>query len=87
MENAALEEPEEAAELSADEAEEAADAKDLSDGEDAANSSADESEEDLALGKESGEEEMEDLSEQPLVESETESTVRQRKSQGAEKEL
>ncbi|XP_066172642.1 thioredoxin-related transmembrane protein 4 [Sylvia atricapilla] len=83
-ENAALEEP---AEPSADDAEEAADVKDLSDGEDAANSSADESEEDLALGKESGEEEMEDLSEQPLAESETESTVRQRKSQGAEKEL
>ncbi|XP_041329894.1 thioredoxin-related transmembrane protein 4 isoform X2 [Pyrgilauda ruficollis] len=83
-ENAALEEPQEAAELSADEA---ADAKDLSEGEDAANSSADESEEDLALGKESGGEEAEDLSEQPLAESETESTVRQRKSQGAEKEL
>ncbi|XP_037987679.1 thioredoxin-related transmembrane protein 4 isoform X2 [Motacilla alba alba] len=83
-ENAALEEPQEDARLST---EEAADVKDLSDGEDAANSSADESEEDLALGKESGGEEMEDLSEQPLAESETESTVRQRKSQGAEKEL
>ncbi|XP_057238774.1 thioredoxin-related transmembrane protein 4 [Malurus melanocephalus] len=87
VENAALEEPEEAAELSVDDAEEAADVKDVSEGEDAANSSADESEEDFALGKESGEEEMEDLSEQPLAESETESTVRQRKSQGAEKEL
>ncbi|XP_063008893.1 thioredoxin-related transmembrane protein 4 [Melospiza melodia melodia] len=83
-ENAALEEPDEAARLSADEA---ADVNDLSDGEDAANSSADESEEDLALGKESGGEETEDLSEQPVAESETESTVRQRKSQGAEKEL
>lgn len=30
---------------------------------------------------------MEDLSEQPLAESDTESTVRQRKSQGAEKGL
>nr|XP_054484629.1 thioredoxin-related transmembrane protein 4 isoform X1 [Agelaius phoeniceus] len=83
-ENAALEQPDEAARLSADEA---ADVQDLSDGEDAANSSADESEEDLALGKESGGEETEDLSEQPLAEPETESTVRQRKSQGAEKEL
>ncbi|KAM6279585.1 thioredoxin-related transmembrane protein 4 isoform 2-T2 [Porphyrio hochstetteri] len=83
VENAALEEPEEAAELSADDAEETADVKDLSDGEDAANSSADDSEEDLALGKESGEEEMEDLSEQPLADSETESSVRQRRSQVA----
>ncbi|XP_054484629.2 thioredoxin-related transmembrane protein 4 isoform X1 [Agelaius phoeniceus] len=83
-ENAALEQPDEAARLSADEA---ADVQDLSDGEDAANSSADESEEDLALGKESGGEETEDLSEQPLAEPETESAVRQRKSQGAEKEL
>ncbi|XP_054146443.1 thioredoxin-related transmembrane protein 4 [Melozone crissalis] len=82
-ENAALEQPDEAARLSADEA---ADVNDLSDGEDA-NSSADESEEDLALGKESGGEETEDLSEQPAAEAETESTVRQRKSQGAEKEL
>ncbi|XP_010005459.1 PREDICTED: thioredoxin-related transmembrane protein 4 [Chaetura pelagica] len=81
VENAVLEEMEEAAELSADDAEENADVKDLSDGEDAANSSADDSEEDLALGKESEEEDMEDLSEQPLVDSETESTVRQRKSQ------
>ncbi|XP_051470948.1 thioredoxin-related transmembrane protein 4 isoform X1 [Apus apus] len=81
VENALLEEPEEAAELSADDAEENADIKDLSDGEDEANSSADDSEEDLALGKESEEEDMEDLSEQPLVDSETESTVRQRKSQ------
>ncbi|XP_027549098.1 thioredoxin-related transmembrane protein 4 [Neopelma chrysocephalum] len=87
VENAALEEPEEPTEPSADEAEEAADGKDLSEGEDAANSSAEESEEDLALGKESGEEETEDLSEQPLAESETESSVRQRKSQGTEKEL
>ncbi|KAK4825302.1 hypothetical protein QYF61_026653 [Mycteria americana] len=87
VENAALEEPEEAAELSADDAEEAADVKDLSDGEDAANSSADDSEEDLALGKESGEEEMEDLSEQPLAESETDSSVRQRKSQVADNGL
>ncbi|CAN8202655.1 unnamed protein product [Coccothraustes coccothraustes] len=84
-ENAALEQPHEATQLCADEA--AADVRDLSDGEDAANSSADESEEDLALGKESGGEEPEDLSEQPLAESETESTVRQRKSQGAGKEL
>uniref|UniRef100_A0A8D2MRY2 Thioredoxin related transmembrane protein 4 n=1 Tax=Zonotrichia albicollis TaxID=44394 RepID=A0A8D2MRY2_ZONAL len=76
VENAALEQPDEAA-----------DVNHLSDGEDAANSSADESEEDLALGKESGGEETEDLSEQPVAESETESTVRQRKSQGAEKEL
>ncbi|XP_054051598.1 thioredoxin-related transmembrane protein 4 isoform X2 [Rissa tridactyla] len=87
VENAALEEPEEAAELSADDAEEAADVKDLSDGEDAANSSADDSEEGLALGKESGEEEMEDLSEQPLADSETESSVRQRKSQVADNGL
>ncbi|XP_009280833.1 PREDICTED: thioredoxin-related transmembrane protein 4 [Aptenodytes forsteri] len=87
VENAALEEPEEAAELSADDAEETADVKDLSDGEDAANSSADDSEEDLALGKESGEEEMEDLSEQPLADSETESSVRQRKSQVADNGL
>ncbi|XP_029878294.1 thioredoxin-related transmembrane protein 4 isoform X2 [Aquila chrysaetos chrysaetos] len=84
VENAALEEPEEAAELSADDAEETADVKDLSDGEDAANSSADDSEEDLALGKVSGEEEMEDLSEQPLADPETESSVRQRKSQVAD---
>lgn len=87
VENAALEEPEEAAELSADDAEETADVKDLSDGEDAANSSADDSEEDLALGKESGEEEMEDLSEQPLADPETESSVRQRKSQAADNGL
>ncbi|XP_009586069.1 PREDICTED: thioredoxin-related transmembrane protein 4, partial [Fulmarus glacialis] len=87
VENAALEEPEEAAELSADDVEETADVKDLSDGEDAANSSADDSEEDLALGKESGEEEMEDLSEQPLADSETESSVRQRKSQVADNGL
>ncbi|XP_075269579.1 thioredoxin-related transmembrane protein 4 isoform X2 [Opisthocomus hoazin] len=87
VENAALEEPEEAAELSADDAEETADVKDLSDREDAANSSADDSEEDLALGKESGEEEMEDLSEQPLADSETESSVRQRKSQVADNGL
>ncbi|XP_037261909.1 thioredoxin-related transmembrane protein 4 isoform X1 [Falco rusticolus] len=87
VENAALEEPEEAAELSADDAEETAGFKDLSDGEDAANSSADDSEEDLALGKESGEEEMEDLSEQPLADSETESSVRQRRSQVADNEL
>ncbi|XP_075562899.1 thioredoxin-related transmembrane protein 4 [Pelecanus crispus] len=87
VENAALEEPEEAAELSADDAEETADVKDLSDGEDAANSSPDESEEDLALGKESGEEEMEDLSEQPLADSETESSVRQRKTQVADSGL
>ncbi|XP_009949275.1 PREDICTED: thioredoxin-related transmembrane protein 4, partial [Leptosomus discolor] len=87
VENAALEEPEEAAELSADDVEETADVKDLSDGEDAANSSADVSEEDLALGKESGEEETEDLSEQPLAGSETESSVRQRKSQVADNGL
>ncbi|XP_075003832.1 thioredoxin-related transmembrane protein 4 isoform X2 [Calonectris borealis] len=87
VENAALEEPEEAAELSADDAEETADVKDVSDGEDAANSSADDSEEDLALGKESGEEEIEDLSEQPLADSETESSVRQRKSQVADNGL
>ncbi|XP_052640024.1 thioredoxin-related transmembrane protein 4 isoform X2 [Harpia harpyja] len=87
VENAALEEPEEAAELSADDAEETTDVKDLSDGEDAANSSADDSEEDLALGKESGEEEMEDLSEQPLADPETESSVRQRKSQVADNGL
>lgn len=87
VENAALEEPEEAAELSADDAEETADVKDLSDGEDAANSSPDDSEEDLALGKESGEEEMEDLSEQPLADPETESSVRQRKSQAADNGL
>ncbi|XP_009072572.1 PREDICTED: thioredoxin-related transmembrane protein 4, partial [Acanthisitta chloris] len=87
VENAALEEPEEAAELSADDAEETADMKDLSDGEDAASSSANDSEEDLALGKESGEEEMEDLSEKPLADSETESSVRQRKSQVTEREL
>ncbi|KAM9382152.1 thioredoxin-related transmembrane protein 4 [Phaethornis superciliosus] len=94
VENAALEEPEEAAELSADDAEEnaddteeTADVKDLSDGEDAANSSADDSEEDLALGKDSGEEEMEDSSEQPLADTETESTIRQRKSQVADNRL
>ncbi|XP_071596397.1 thioredoxin-related transmembrane protein 4 [Heliangelus exortis] len=94
VENAALEEPEEAAELSADDAEEnaddteeTADVKDLSDGEDAANSSADDSEEDLALGKDSGEEEMEDSSEQPLADAETESTIRQRKSQVADDRL
>ncbi|KAM6432839.1 thioredoxin-related transmembrane protein 4 [Rhynochetos jubatus] len=87
VENAALEEPEEAAELSADDAEETADVKDLSDREDAADSSADESEKDLALEKESGEEEMEDLSEQPLAEAETESSVRQRKSQVADNGL
>ncbi|XP_074891548.1 thioredoxin-related transmembrane protein 4 isoform X2 [Buteo buteo] len=87
VENAALEEPEEVAELSADDVEETAEVKDLSDGEDAANSSADDSEEDLALGKESGEEEMEDLSEQPLADPETESSVRQRKSQVADNGL
>ncbi|XP_068009309.1 thioredoxin-related transmembrane protein 4 [Melanerpes formicivorus] len=87
LENAALEVPEEPAELSGDDAEETADVKDLSGGEDAANSSADESEEDLALGKESGEEEMEDLSEQPLADSETESSVRQRKSHVADNGL
>ncbi|OPJ58871.1 thioredoxin-related transmembrane protein 4 [Patagioenas fasciata monilis] len=87
VENAALEEPEEAAELLADDAEEAADVKDLSDGEDAAHSSADDSEEDLALAKESGEEEMEDLSEQPAADAETESSVRQRKSQAADSGL
>ncbi|KAM6128393.1 thioredoxin-related transmembrane protein 4 [Pterocles gutturalis] len=87
VENTALEEPEEAAELSADDAEETADVKDLSDGEDAARSSTDDSEEDLALGKESGEEEMEELSEQPLADSETESSVRQRKSQMADNGL
>ncbi|XP_074944310.1 thioredoxin-related transmembrane protein 4 isoform X1 [Phalacrocorax aristotelis] len=87
VENAALEEPEEAAELSAEDAEETADVKDFSEGEDAANSSADDSEEDLALDKESGEEEMEDLSEQPLADSETESSLRQRKSQVADNRL
>ncbi|XP_009868612.1 PREDICTED: thioredoxin-related transmembrane protein 4-like, partial [Apaloderma vittatum] len=87
VENAALEEPEEATELFADNAEETADVKDLSDGEGAANSSADDSEEDLALGKESGEEELENLSEQPLADSETESSVRQRKSQVADNGL
>ncbi|KAM6082516.1 thioredoxin-related transmembrane protein 4 [Chlamydotis macqueenii] len=86
VENAALEEPEEAAELSTDDAEETPEVKDLSDGEDAANSSADDSEEDLALGKESGEEEMEDLSEQPLADSETDSSLRQRKSQVTDNE-
>jgi len=84
-ENAVLEEPEEATELSADDSEEAAEVKDLSEGEDAPNSSVDDSEEDLALGKESGEEEeMEDLNEQPLADSETESSVRQRRSQVAD---
>ena len=84
-ENAVLEEPEEATELSADDAEEAAEVKDVSEGEDAPNSSVDDSEEDLALGKESGEEEeMEDLNEQPLADSETESSVRQRRSQVAD---
>ncbi|XP_065488192.1 thioredoxin-related transmembrane protein 4 [Caloenas nicobarica] len=87
VESAALEEPEEAAELSADDAEETADVKDLSDGEDAAHSSADDSEEDLALAKESGEEEIEDLSEQPAADAETESSVRQRKSQAADNGL
>ncbi|XP_031453698.1 thioredoxin-related transmembrane protein 4 [Phasianus colchicus] len=83
-ENAVLEEPEEATELSADDVEEAAEVKDLSE-EDAPNSSVDDSEEDLALGKESGEEEeMEDLNEQPLADSETESSVRQRRSQVAD---
>ncbi|XP_062427266.1 thioredoxin-related transmembrane protein 4 [Rhea pennata] len=87
VENAALEEPEEAAELSADDVEETVEVKDLSDGEDAANSSADDLEEDLALSKESEEEETEDLSEQPLADSETESSVRQRKSQVADNGL
>ncbi|CAM9853298.1 unnamed protein product [Bubo scandiacus] len=87
VENAALEEPEEAAELSADDVEETAGVKDLSDGEDAANSSVDDSEEDLPLGKESGEEEIEDLSERPVADSETESSVRQRKSQVADNGL
>ncbi|XP_026700489.1 thioredoxin-related transmembrane protein 4 [Athene cunicularia] len=87
VENAALEEPEAATELSADDVEETAGRKDLTDGEDAANSSVDDSEEDLPLGKESGEEEMEDLSEQPLADSETESSVRQRKSQVADNGL
>ncbi|XP_071438263.1 thioredoxin-related transmembrane protein 4 [Pithys albifrons albifrons] len=80
-------EPEEPTELPVDDAEETAEGKDLSEGEDAANSSAEDSEEDLALGKESGEEETEELSEQPLAESETESSVRQRRSQVAEREL
>ncbi|XP_074768315.1 thioredoxin-related transmembrane protein 4 isoform X2 [Athene noctua] len=87
VENAALEEPEAATELSADDVEETAGGKDLLDGEDAANSSVDDSEEDLPLGKESGEEEMEDLSEQPLADSETENSVRQRKSQVADNGL
>ncbi|XP_025950367.2 thioredoxin-related transmembrane protein 4 isoform X2 [Dromaius novaehollandiae] len=87
VENAALEEPEEDAELSADDAEETAEVKDLSDGEDAANSSADDLEEDLALAKESEEEETEDLSEQPLAESEIESSVRQRRRQVADSGL
>ncbi|XP_067148810.1 thioredoxin-related transmembrane protein 4 [Apteryx mantelli] len=88
VENAALEEPEEAAELSADDVEETAEVKDLSDGEDAANSSADDLEEDLALAKESEEEEeTEDLSEQPLADSEIESSVRQRKSRVADNGL
>ncbi|XP_069706266.1 thioredoxin-related transmembrane protein 4 [Phaenicophaeus curvirostris] len=87
VENAALEEPEEVAELSADDAEETADVKDLSDGEDAANSSDDGSEEDLALGKELGEEEVEDLNEQPLADPETESSLRQRKNQVADNGL
>ncbi|KAM4678781.1 thioredoxin-related transmembrane protein 4 isoform 2-T2 [Amazona ochrocephala] len=87
VENAALEEQEEVAELSADDAEGNADVKDASDEENAANSSADDSQEDLALGKESGEEEMEDISEQPLAASETESSVRQRKSQVADNGL
>ncbi|XP_021248155.1 thioredoxin-related transmembrane protein 4 isoform X2 [Numida meleagris] len=85
-ENSVLEEPEEATELSADDAEEAAEVKELSEGEDAPNSSVDDSEEDLALGKESGEEEEEadDLNERPLADSETESSVRQRRSQVAD---
>ncbi|XP_019371429.1 PREDICTED: thioredoxin-related transmembrane protein 4, partial [Gavialis gangeticus] len=85
VEHTTGEEQEEAEELSADELEEAEnEKKDLSDGEDGAHSSADGSEEDSAVDEGSGTEEIEDISEQLPADPETQSSVRQRKSQEAD---
>ncbi|XP_053877870.1 thioredoxin-related transmembrane protein 4 isoform X2 [Malaclemys terrapin pileata] len=90
----AVEEVEEAEEFSANELEEAAEEKeDISDGEDGAksseeaNSSEDGSEEDSAVDEGSGTEETEDICEQQPIDSETQSSVRQRKSQVADNGL
>ncbi|XP_034619996.1 thioredoxin-related transmembrane protein 4 isoform X2 [Trachemys scripta elegans] len=90
----AVEEVEEAEEFSANELEEAAEEKeDISDGEDGAksseeaNSSEDGSEEDSAVDEGSGTEETEDICEQQPTDSETQSSVRQRKSQVADNGL
>ncbi|CAM4652372.1 thioredoxin-related transmembrane protein 4 isoform X1 [Lepidochelys kempii] len=90
----AVEEVEEAEELSANELEEAAEEKkDISDGEDGArsseeaNSSENGSEDDSAVDEGSGTEETEDICEQPPSDSETQSSVRQRKSQMADNGL
>ncbi|XP_024048651.1 thioredoxin-related transmembrane protein 4 isoform X2 [Terrapene carolina triunguis] len=90
----AVEEVEEAEEFSANELEEAAEEKeDISDGEDGAksseeaNSSEDGSEEDSAVDEGSGTEETEDICEPQPTDSETQSSVRQRKSQVADNGL
>ncbi|KAM9155118.1 thioredoxin-related transmembrane protein 4 isoform 2-T2 [Pangshura tecta] len=95
MQLTAVEEVEEAEEFSANELEEAAEEKkDISDGEDGAksseeaNSSEDGSEEeDSAVDEGSGTEETEDICEQHPTDSETQSSVRQRKSQVADNGL
>ncbi|KAM7172952.1 thioredoxin-related transmembrane protein 4 isoform 2-T2 [Macrochelys suwanniensis] len=90
----AVEEVEETEELSENELEEAAEEKeDISGGEDGAksseeaNSSEDGSEEDSAVEEGSGTEETEDICEQHPIDSETQSSVRQRKSQVADNGL
>ncbi|XP_065258235.1 thioredoxin-related transmembrane protein 4 [Emys orbicularis] len=90
----AVEEVEETEEFSANELEEAAEEKeDISDGEDGAksseeaNSSEDGSEEDSAVDEGSGTEETEDICEPQPTDSETQSSVRQRKSQVADNGL
>ncbi|XP_039387515.1 thioredoxin-related transmembrane protein 4 isoform X2 [Mauremys reevesii] len=91
----AVEEVEEAEEFSANELEEAAEEKkDISDGEDGAKSSEEANssedgteEEDSAVDEGSGTEETEDICEQHPTDSETQSSVRQRKSQVADNGL
>ncbi|XP_067421423.1 thioredoxin-related transmembrane protein 4 isoform X2 [Emydura macquarii macquarii] len=89
----AVEEVEEAEEFSANELEEAAEEKDVSDGEDGAtsseeaNASENGSEEDSAVDEGSGTEETEDICEQHPSDSETQSSLRQRKSQVADNGL
>ncbi|XP_074845447.1 thioredoxin-related transmembrane protein 4 isoform X2 [Carettochelys insculpta] len=93
VELTALEEVEEAEEFATNELEEAVEEKDISDDEDGAksseeaNSSEDGSEEDSAVDEGSGAGETEDIGEQLPIDSETQSLVRQRKSQVADSGL